>query len=281
MSLTSFIKLPEVREKMKPLRPQTSRRIPAPLRVSPCTQNYSIVGTAFDYLLGIELKRRAPHAKGGRCIAHPGQGISGISVCEFMEKRDKICEIHFNATTAHANYLRTPEPTHSQQAEVAALAIRSAKLDSQSRVGQLNPHFEFEEAAQEDIEDLLTMIAIVPFDELLHEETMLLSPTFGSLSQPWIEGEADLISGNMLVDIKTTKKAEMNSKDLDQLLGYFLLATRHRRTNPSFPEIKKAALYFSRHGYLWPLDTSVWTENPVLSDLEKWFFDYARKLVRK
>jgi hypothetical protein len=120
----------------------------------------------------------------------------------------------------------------------------------------------FEQVYGEDVEDLLSMMEIVPFDLLLPGNTVLLNPTFEESSQLVGGADADLISGNLLVEFKVTKKGEMNVKDLDQLLGYFLLARHHRRANVNFPEIKRAALYFCRHGHLWALDVTTWTERP-------------------
>ena len=90
--------------------------------------------------------------------------------------------------------------------------------------------------------------------------------------------DADLIAGDLLVDFKATMKREMNGKDLDQLLGYFLLARKQRAVDPSFPEVKRVALYFCRHAYLWVLDVTMWTEHPEFPDIEEWFFNRAKEV---
>lgn len=69
MSLTSFLDLPEVVAKVKPLRPKPPRKIDAPLRAQPRSNRYTMIGTAFDYLLRFELQRRAPHAVVSRWIS--------------------------------------------------------------------------------------------------------------------------------------------------------------------------------------------------------------------
>jgi hypothetical protein len=48
MSLTSFVKLPEVVAKIKPLRPKLPRKIDAPLKVPLRTKRYRLLGTPFD-----------------------------------------------------------------------------------------------------------------------------------------------------------------------------------------------------------------------------------------
>jgi hypothetical protein len=69
MSLTSFLDIPDVRAKVKSLRPKLPRKISAPLKIEPRSKRYSLVGTAFDYLLRFEIQRRAPHAKSDTWVA--------------------------------------------------------------------------------------------------------------------------------------------------------------------------------------------------------------------
>ncbi|HVB82701.1 MAG TPA: hypothetical protein VNE82_22465, partial [Candidatus Binataceae bacterium] len=72
MSLTSFLDIKDVNDKVKPLRPKLPRKIDAVLRVEPRSNRYTLVGTAFDYLLRFEIQRRAPHAVARRWIAETG-----------------------------------------------------------------------------------------------------------------------------------------------------------------------------------------------------------------
>ncbi|MCS6925557.1 MAG: hypothetical protein NZ578_06605 [Candidatus Binatia bacterium] len=62
MSLPSFVSMPDVKAKLKPIRPKLPRKLHTPLKVAPRRKRYTLVGTAFDYLLRFELQRRAPHA---------------------------------------------------------------------------------------------------------------------------------------------------------------------------------------------------------------------------
>src|SRR4051794_1407009 len=75
MSLTSFLKMRDVADKVKPLRPKLPRKIDVPLRIEPRSNRYPMVGTAFDYLLRFELHRRAPHAVTERWIAERAPDI--------------------------------------------------------------------------------------------------------------------------------------------------------------------------------------------------------------
>ncbi len=93
--------------------------------------------------------------------------------------------------------------------------------------------------------------------------------------------DVDLIVGDVLVDLKTTKESEIKVNYLDQLLGYYLLARRLRRIDPTFPEINRLAIYFCRHGHLWVAEATRWTDNPRFSEVEEWFFKRAKEVYRR
>jgi hypothetical protein len=292
MSLTGFIKRPEVVAKIKPLRPKLSRKIAAPLKVEPRTKNYTVVGTAFDYLLRFELQRRAPHAIAERlvaesapdCIWQPGYFLylsmdpSQVSPEEAEEvaksEAERARNVVEKAKAAIAAYVKIKDPDLAAQADLAAHAVRLAKLDEMCRALQLNPTFE--DADPEDVTDLLALLAIVPFHELIHSQRMLLNPLFGETVSAVGGADADLITGDMLVDFKTTKSDEMQVVSLDQLLAYYLLARQCGRSDPSFPVINRLALYFCRHGILWSHETSLWTNHPQFSEIEEWFLERVK-----
>lgn len=304
MSLTSLLSRPDVTAKVNSLRPRMPRKVSAPLRVQPRSNHYMIVGTAFDYLLRFELQRKAPHAVAKRWVAEhvpniiwrehdngtsfvhltkDDKGIISLA-SESMEADEELARevagrarnVVENARTAVATYLKNKSPTRPEQVDLATHAIRLAKLDGMYRALRLDPSFE--DADHADVEDLLDMLAIVPIDSLIHSELLFLNPTFEESSKLVGGADTDLISGDMLVDFKTTKRSEMRAKDLDQLLGYFFLARNQRRVDSGFPEIKKLALYFCRHGYLWVLDTTTWMEHPEFSQIEDWFFKRANEV---
>lgn len=125
---------------------------------------------------------------------------------------------------------------------------------------------------------MLDLLAIVPFDDLMHDKTLLLNPNFGETSLLVRGADADLIAGDLLVDLKTTKKGEIKSEYLDQILGYLLLARKQHSVDPTFPVINRLGMYFCRHGYLWSLDASVWTSHPEFLGVEHWFFQRAEEV---
>ena len=88
--------------------------------------------------------------------------------------------------------------------------------------------------------------------------------------------DADLITGDMLIDFKTTTKKVMDATQLDQLFGYFLLARNEGKTDPDFPDIRRVGLYFCRHGHLSTWDVSQWTGHPNFPSIKEWFFAHAQ-----
>jgi hypothetical protein len=294
MSLTSFIKASDVSAKLKTIRPRFPRKIPSPLRAEPITKRFAMVGTAFDYLLRFELQRRAPWAavqawvaehvpdmiwseKGFLCLEKDGQGNISLSKTGdeqlAKETAGRARRVVENAKAALASYVTIKSPSPS---DLAAHAIRLAKLDEMYRAHQLN--LTFEDADPDDVEDLLALLAIVPCEALTNDKVFLLNPTFGQTSLLVGGADVDLITGNMIVDIKTTKQPEMDAGDLDQLLGYFFLARQQRKVDPGFPSIDRLAIYFSRHGYFWPIEAACWTDHPQFSEVEAWFFEHAKKV---
>jgi hypothetical protein len=110
---------------------------------------------------------------------------------------------------------------------------------------------------------------------------LLLNPIFGDASRAVGGADADLIVGDMLVDIKTTKKGTIKREYLNQLLGYFMLARMEKAIDPTVPAINRIGLYYSRYGHLYSFEASAWTEHPSFPETERWFFAKIEKLNRR
>jgi hypothetical protein len=288
MSLSHFVELPDVRERLKPLRPPGRRTFDVPLLASPRTNRYAIVGTAFDYLVRFELQRLAPHAVGDKWVAElalekmefklPSGGTITVEIFDVTDPAhyvpaDQVIErgrrIVTEAKAAVATYIANKSPDDDHRRKLAAHAIQLANLDTIARAMRLDPAFD--RVTEDDVQDLLAMLKFVPFDKLLHPESMILNPHFNDASLP-VGGDADLITGDMLVDFKTTGKAEMDAVHFDRLLGYFMLARKARQSDPRIPIINRLAIYYARRGYLFEFPASVWLERPEFVDVEAWFF---------
>jgi hypothetical protein len=293
MSLTSYIKRKEVAARLKPFRIKPPRKIGAALKVEPKTNRYDVIGMAFDYLLRFELQRRAPHAKAEPLVAEgvpdtlwrqlPGGGSGGLDIFhdrlgspDYMPPQEvgrRARLIVDNAKSAIANYHKNSNPSQAQLAELAAHAIRLANLDPVYRAMRLSP--DFEKVDPQDVEDLLAILAVTRLDELTHSTILLLNPTFGESSRLVGGADIDLISGENLIELKTTKASEYEAQWLDQLLGYLILARNERRRDPAFPQINRLSLYFCRHAHFLHVDATHFTDDPSFTELETWFIAHA------
>jgi hypothetical protein len=206
-----------------------------------------------------------------------GTGFQMLSPEELF-LRWRMTVVNENARRAVEEYCRLESPDREQRCEIAANALRLAKLDPLLRARKLDPTFESADAGQ--IEELIELLAIVPFDSLIDPTVMILNPSFGKASRLVGGADTDLITGEILVDVKTVKIAETDAKYLDQLFGYFLLARRAAATGEKIPAIRTVALYFSRHAHLWTQPTTFWLDRAEFDDVERWFFERTAELSR-
>ena len=294
MSLTSFVTLPDVKAKLRLLHPKLPRRLPVQIQVEPRSDRFSLLGTAFDYLLRFDIQRRSPHAVASRWVAEAapeivwrqiGSASVGLDLLRDADPKRylppakvalRMRAILEAATAAVAAHLTRQVPNAGELADLAAHAIRLAKLDPVYRAGRLEPGFD--EANAGDAGELVALLTVVPFDAFPLHEPLLLNPNFGQTSELVGGADADLIAGDLLADFKTTKKGEIEVGNLDQVPGYLLLARKQRSVDPAFPEIRRIGLYFCRHGYLWTAPASDWTAHPTFVDVEKWFWERAGQL---
>lgn len=296
MSLTSFLRDPEVRDRLAPLRPPIPRKLSAPLLVAPRSGRPALLGAAFDYLFRFEVHRRALGAEGRSWVAEQApamlraaaEGEIELEVADgsgppmylpppggFRRAAKRAEKVLDEARCAAAEYALTGSPDPDAVRVLAAHALRLARLDLVLRAGIFDTRLT--EAAPADVEDLLALLGVLPFERLLPrgDARVLLNPIFGEAGESVGGADADFIAGDMLVDLKTTKVPVIRTEHLDQLLGYFMLARRARRTERRFPIVRHAALYFARHAELCVIDASMWTGHPRFRETERWFFARA------
>jgi len=147
------------------------------------------------------------------------------------------CDLSFSASTSTLSF-----ESGSQRQQSSAFrwpqttlvhAILLAKLDNVYRAYQIDP--DLIAVDPEDTADVVALLAVAPFETLSHPKVMLLNPTFGSYSSVAGGADADLICGDLVVEVKTTKNAQLKPETIRQLLAYFVLARRARAEDGSFP----------------------------------------------
>lgn len=282
MSLESFVRLATVRERLRPLRPQGRRNLPIQLKMPPRSARYSLIGTAFDYLLRFELQRRRTNVVARPWVAEGARTFPHIAVAHWDEApsidwvMNSLDQILRSAKKDHANYIADKRPSIEDRQCITRHAIRLARLDELCRIRKLAP--DFDKPTEEDVAELLELLDLFPFEEIGSDSSIWLNPVFGEWSESVGGADADLIYGDHLLDLKVTKKSEIQTLYLDQLLGYFLLARKHKESTGEIPHIGQAGFYFARHGHIYMFSAAEWTANPEFERVEQWFFEYARQL---
>jgi hypothetical protein len=275
----SLIATPEVRERLDEILPQFAKLPSLPLRVPPRTTRYGLVGTAFDYALRFELQRRNPHAVVRGWVAEgaveripAAAELAGHSKKQARALEREATRILREARSFIESFSTSASPDIPQ---LAAHAVLLAKLDNVCRAYQLDPALA--EADPNDARDVADLLAVVPFESLSHSKLMLLNPTFGMYSSVAGGADADLICGDLLVEVKTTKNAQLKPEMIRQLLLYFMLARRVRTEDTNFPLVRTLGIYFSRHAHLWRLPVAIIAGNPRYLETEEWLIRFAAK----
>jgi hypothetical protein len=240
VSLTSFIEEDDVWAYL-------GDKIPKPMTLRPKTlvaparsKNNSIVGTAFDYLLRWYLQATHPRAK---CR----ETWVAEEVIEMIGgRRRRIAET--TVATARRRHQRALS-THRIGADLARSAVELARLDTVFRCG-LGEEAIGTRVSANDIADLLHLLSVVPRAAFLSARTCLLNPEFNAADV--VGGaDADLVVGDMLVEVKVTGDNKITKLYFNQLIGYVLLyrlggfAGIRRQ-----PKVRRIGVYMARYGEL-------------------------------
>jgi len=267
MSLTSFLKEDYVQKKFAQTFKLPRANLFKGIRVEAITSNYSLVGTAFDYLLRFYIKKHDPKAKERTWVAEEALfRISGTDFFPELEKKYNFAEqIYFK-------YLEDGIITE----DLIKACIFLARMDLIVRAGIIDPNMDVYE--KEDIIDLKHLIELVEIDTFMSKNRSALNPTFGEASRLIGGADADLIIDDNLIDIKTTQKIELKPIYYYQLLGYYILSLHSGidafKNVPELSkmEIKKLSIYYSRYRYLLVFDAPDMND-PKFKEFYDWFIN--------
>jgi len=268
MSLTSFIKNSDVKEKFLQEFPKPEFRLKKDLLAPPLTNHYGLVGTAFDYLLRFYIGRLNPKAITNQWIADIA--IELIRNDERLYKRAST--IVSNAKENHSIFMKTGLISE----DIFKSAVLLAQLDPIFRAGVVDENIGTVD--DRDISDLRKLISIVEPKNFKAVELCLLNPTFGKASALVGGADVDLVIDDMMIDIKTTKKFELQRDYFNQLIGYYILYRIGGIDGmPPKHEIRRIGIYFSRHGYLYLIDVHDVINQDTFSKFIEWFKERAEK----
>ncbi|MFH1607217.1 MAG: hypothetical protein ABIC91_07745 [Nanoarchaeota archaeon] len=243
MSLTSFIKEPDVRKKFSETFSMPKVNLEAEMKAPPITEHYSLVGTAFDYLLRFYIKRHNPLAKTSKWIAE-----IALNCIEDENLKTKLTNTVENSKLVYQEYLKNGILTD----DVLKIAILLAKIDPIYRAGYIDQNINIVDEG--DIEDLRNLINLVDKDSFTAKKNCLLNPTFGNASRLVGGADADIVLDNQIIDMKTTKFLKLKEQDFHQLIGYYILSLIGGIDGADDNlDIKTISIYFCRHGIFLPL----------------------------
>lgn len=234
MSLTSILKGKQnkiLRSKLSEEFPKPLLKLSANILALPRTKNYQIVGTAFDYLLRFYIENKYPNSKSGRWVADAAifqlNQLSKRRIGNVNYQGKSITMIDFQLEIS--NHLEEVHSEYELFLESGlftdALLMHSiflAQLDLIFRVKYFDPNFGIYDPA--DIEDLSQLIEIIDFKNFVTSGDVYCNPVFGKGSLIVGGADADLIIGDLLIDVKTTKHLKLDRIYFDQLLCYYILS---------------------------------------------------------
>lgn len=253
VSLTDLLAHPATRDQARAcldeLLPEYGRTVGVEPRI-PCGCGHpQLVGTAFDYAARLELGHLAHHAITAPWVAEHAVALlrPASPACK---RAARVVREARNA--AEGGWPRSAKRRHRL---IAAHAARLAQLDPVFRAAYPPTFGEADEIAEAAIaREVVGLLEIAaPLWELSGSQPLLLNPTFGRMSQAVGGADADLIAGDVLVEIKTTRHARMERDHVRQLIGYVALARACGRGG-RLPRLRAVAVYFSRFGTLQRLD---------------------------
>lgn len=236
---------------------------------TPLSDHYGLVGTAFDYLLRFYLERVNETAEARGWVAE--ESLELLRVIGERGPLSKAKAIIRRARDAKADYLKTGEVTD----KLLESAILLGQLDGVYRAALIDPNLGTVD--HHDVEDLRNLLSIVKPDVFKAKETCILNPVFAK-SNLVGGADADFIIDDTLFEVKTTKHLGLRAAYYHQLVGYYILYTLGGlfESDARF-EIRKLAIYYSRHALVQSFDVNTILGGTDFRTFLKWFKTRAKK----
>jgi len=269
LSITTLIAEGRVAERLDALIPVYTRTHHLPVLVERTSANASLIGTAFDYALRIEMQARYRHAEVEGWVAEHSAAllarfpflISSRPVKGVAERALRVVEQAKAFVRRHVALRRPLE-------EVAAHAVRLAKLDPVLRAHYFDPTFA--RADKVAVREVVSLLQNAPFDLLSHPAVLKLNPTFGQYSIQVGGADADILAGDRIIDVKVRSRACVERAMVRQLIGYAMLANSVHKFDGSIQRPREVCIYFARHGFLWSMPTQRIFGHPAYEKTERW-----------
>lgn len=264
MSLTTFVALPEVKNRLKQEYETPKIQCVKSMQVAPRTQSYGLTGTAFDYLIRFWIETINPNAETKRWVVE--SSVALLEAGEFpasVSLKKTARKLLQDAIACHTDYIKTCKLSD----DIVLAAIQLAQLDAIYRAGYIDPNMgKVEKPLVDEMKD---MLALAKRNDFIASSYCALNPVFGEASRLVGGADADLIIDATLIDIKTIKSGKMDTSQFHQLIGYFIL-NQIGGVNGKKIKINRLGIYFSRYGEL-----VTFSAESIINDrfpqLVKWF----------
>lgn len=174
MSLTSFISIPRIRERLRGEFPVKVAIEKQEAVARPRTRNYTIVGTAFDYLFRFLVEHQNAGCNKQRWVAE----IAVEQLPVLTNDRRIIQDHQIKLSQAKSEY-ETYMATGVLSDELIRNAIILAQLDFVFRGHKLNPTLG--QVNDDDVADLRSLLETIPRDRFVAKQLCILNPTFGDV----------------------------------------------------------------------------------------------------
>jgi hypothetical protein len=294
MSLTSVLsdkENQELRDKFKSYFPRPEFNIKTEIKASPLTNNWGIVGTAFDYLMRFYLQHynKNKFFESDNWVADFAYNLlinkynkskdqkilTGFNRDKVIKTKDFLSSLNEQYEQSKKNYFEFIESGIIKD-ELIANTIFLAKLDVYVRAGIIDKNIT--EHNLEDIKDLKNLILLVDEKKFTATNSCYFNPTFGKGSKLVGGADADLIIDNTLIDIKVTKHLKLDREHLNQVLGYYILSLIGGvNGNLTNKPIENIGIYYARHGELWIIPLIKLGSIQKFEDFKDYFISYNNK----
>lgn len=280
MSLTRFLRIPEVRQVFSSQIHKPPFTLRGKILAPPLTKNYSLVGTAFDYLMRFYLQRLNSKTITGTWVAEEATSLLNNPLISQLlgsssQLRKKATNIIRQAKELYAKYITAGRMTD----ELVRHSIYLAQLDIIYRAGIIDSNLG--KADRKDVDDLKNLISVVNPSVLKTKFLCVLNPTFGKASELVGGADADILLDDTLIDIKTVKRLELRRRDFNQLVGYYILFLLGGIDMALHVEIKKIGVYFSRYGILHTIPVKSFATDPKFPAFIEWFKNCAKEKYKR
>lgn len=266
MSLSSFLQVKEVRGKFNEMINYPKLKRTLEIKAPPITRHYSLIGTAFDYLLRFRLELLNQNVNKKTWVAY--RGYDKI-------KDESLHQQYMDAT----NIIEEAEKIYGQYInglqvvpELLKASLSLAKLDIYFRSGVLDSDLKAVE--QGDIEDLRNLYGIINPAEWVAKERCILNPTFGAASTYIGGADADILLDKMLIEVKTVQGFDSYKQFINQLVGYYIL-NRQDSCQSTGVNIQKVGLYFSRYASMQVFSIDEIITDKKVDELGKWMKEFS------